>query len=91
MPTGRDGNDLGSVLAWVNEFALVTGRPEFTRAEGRYVLNAHNALLRTYPKNTTQFHPGGITKLESIYSEADRLRKEAAAPAAVPETAPAVA
>ncbi len=91
MNTRQSVNELGNVLAWINEFAITTGRPGFNRAEGRYVLRAYDALYRAYPKNNDRFHPGGIPKLESIYGEADRLRKEAAASVAAPETAPAVA
>lgn len=91
MNTRYSSNELGNVLAWVNEFASATSRPGFDRAEGRYVLRAYEALQRAYPKNNDRFHPGGIPTFESIYSEADRLRTEAAAPAAAPETAPAVA
>jgi hypothetical protein len=91
MNTRYTSNELGNVLAWVNEFAAATSRAGFDRAEGRYVLRAYDAAQRAYPKNNDRFHPGGIPTLESIYSEADRLRTEAAASVATTEASPAVA
>lgn len=91
MSNRQSINELSSVLAYVNEFAIATGRTGFNRKEGQYVLRAYDALLRIYPKTTKQLHPGGIPKLESIYTDADRLRKEAAAAAEASEAAPAVA
>ncbi len=73
-------NELGSVLAWINEFAAATGRPVFGRAEGRYVLRAYDALQRVYPKNNDRFHANGTPTLESIYTEASRLCQHASAP-----------
>jgi hypothetical protein len=91
MGNRSTGSELGIMLVWLNEFAAAIGRPGFDRAEGRCVLRAYDTLQRAFPKNTDQYHTGGIPKLESIYREADRLRTEVAAAKAQAEAVPAIA